>query len=60
MANIYISNSNFLDSLSLKYAGSFYFGNAGNITIINCVFKKNKAKFGGAIFYDERSIYKIN
>ena len=39
-------------SHSVIYGGVFYFYNGGNILISNCIFEKNYAAKGGAIYFN--------
>ena len=34
------------------YGGVFYFYNAGNVVVRNCIFKYNIAAKGGVMYYD--------
>lgn len=46
-----IVNSKFINSIAIEYGGAINLWNAGFITIFQCIFHKNFAKYGGAIFY---------
>ena len=43
----------FLNNAVLNNGGAIFLSQAGNISIIECIFYSNTAKNGGAIYYDE-------
>ena len=48
-----LKNCIFKENAAGEYGGAIYLFSSGNFTFENCTFDNNKAKYGGAIYYDD-------